>query len=226
MKNVYSFAVIVLIIFFSSGTVVSARPDAVWRKGQLTLISKVVLDGDLSYNWSTEVVSLRQVDGRVRAFSAHQVQKFSWFDYDDHKQRTFLALSAALSNQPEPAFFEVCTDGALSVVRRLRRPHGLFKHAFSHPAYYHDQPTLAQNFDHFDYFVYDAGRLREFSKFYIDIYEPLMTTYQQELRTYATTRNINERSLLGRLVLVDRYNYLVQQDPKTASARERQYVEE
>ncbi len=84
----------------------------------------------------------------------------------------------------------------------------------------------AQNVDQFDYFVYDAGRLREFNKFYADIYEPVMTTYRQEIQQYVAIHNINQRSLLGRLTMVDHYNYLVQQDPKTASIRAKPYANE
>jgi hypothetical protein len=111
-------------------------------------------------------------------------------------------------------------DGPLSVVRRLRKRHGLFKRAFGHPTHYTDQPTMAQNTDLFDYYVHDADRLMALDRFYLEIYEPLMTAYDRELQTYVQRHNINTRTLLGRLVLIDHYNFLVQKDPRTASARE------
>ncbi|GAB3890324.1 hypothetical protein GCM10028825_26750 [Spirosoma agri] len=185
----------------------------------MTFSNKEIVYGDLSYNWSTETVLLRQPNGRVCAFSASQVEQFGWFDTKLDKQRSFIALSDQVDPRDKRGFYEIYMDGPLAVVRKIRRPRGLFKRSFSHPAYYNDQPQLAQNTDLFCYFVYDAGRLRAFDRFYLDIYEPLMTAYAQKIQQYVDTHNINERSLLGRLVVVDHYNFLVQQDPETASVK-------
>jgi hypothetical protein len=226
MKNVYLFSKIVLIIVFFTTVKSSALPASVWHKGQMMLFNKVTLEGELSYNWKTEIVLLRQSDGRVRAFSATQVQQFGWFDYSFHKQRNFLVLPTLVNKQAKSAFFEIYMDGSLAVVRRLRKSHGLFKRLFNHPAYYNDQPSLAQTNDFFDYFVYDAGQLRAFDQFNLDIYEPLLTAYDEEMRQYIISHNINDHTLLGRLVLIDHYNFLVQHDPKTASARGAGYTQE
>ena len=110
-------------------------------------------------------------------------------------------------------------DGPLTVVRQLKPLRGFRKHLFSHPAYFTDEPTLSQNIDFFDYFVYDAGRLRAIDRFYTDVYEPLMTAYKTQLKQYTQVHNLNDRTLLGRLVLIDQYNTMVQQDARTASAK-------
>ena len=163
---------------------------------------------------------IHQPDGRLRALSANQVLEFGWFDYNLYKQRDFKSLSGSMdTDRINRRFFEVCMDGSLSVVRRLRRPHGLFKRAFGHPSHYTDQPTMAQDTDHFDYFVHDAGQLIALDQFYGAIYEPLMTAYDQELQHYAQKHNLNTRSLLGRLVLIDHYNFLAQKNTQSASAR-------
>ena len=78
---------------------------------------------------------------------------------------------------------------------------------------------MSQNTDLFDYYVHDADRLMALDRFYVEIYEPLMTAYDRELQTYVQRHNLNTRTLLGRLVLIDQYNFLVQKDPRTASAR-------
>lgn len=221
MKKVYIQLTASLIVFFLLSQSSYGLPNPIWHPGQLILWDKTTLEGDISYNWSAEMVLLRQSNGRLCTFSAHQINQFGWFDYSTHKHRNFVALPDNRSKQAtRQTFFEICTDGPLSVVRRLRRPHGLLRKVFSNPSYYTDQPQMAQNQEHFDYYVYDAGKLRSLDKFFVEIYEPLMTSYDQELREYVLKHNLNDRSLLGRLVLIDRYNQLVQQDPRTASARE------
>lgn len=220
MKTLYTFLFSIIIVFFSSSPAQASHPKIIWHAGHIELWDRTDLEGDLSYNWAAEMVSIRQEDGRIRTFSANQVARFGWFDYSQHKLRNFVSLVKPVDKgRTNQVFYEVCMEGSLAVVRRLRQSHGLLKHLLTHPAQATDQPSLTENTDLFDYFVSDAGRLLAFNRFYIDIYEPLMATYQKELRQYAQTHNINDRALLGRLVLIDRYNWFVQHDSKAASAK-------
>lgn len=220
MKAIYNLTGISLIVLFSVCSIFASPPGTVWYAGQLMLRDKTPLEGDLSYNWSAEMVSLRQPDGRVRTFSAHQVSEFGWFDYSMHKYRNFVSLERPVDKaRTNQTFFEVCLDGPLTVVRQLRQRHGFLKTLFSHPTYTTDKPTLAKNEEFFTYFVYDAGQLLKLDRYYIDIYEPLMMRYNREITQYIRKHNINDHTLPGRLVLINHYNWLVQHDTKAASAK-------
>lgn len=222
MRTIYKLTLATLIVLFFVFSVQARDPEPVWRSGNLVLWNNTILEGDVSYNWAAELVSFRQPDGRIHTFSANQVSQFGWFDYTQSKQRNFVSLvKPADKERNSQVFFEVCMDGSLAVVRRFRRPHGLLKRVFSHPAHSTDRPTLAQNTELFDYYVYDAGRLLELERFYTDIYLPLMTAYDEQLHHFVAKHNINDRFLLGRLVVISHYNWLVQQDSKTASAKEK-----
>ena len=166
---------------------------------------------------------LIQTDGRITTLSANQVLQFGWFDDNQHKYRDFRSLSlpsALEADRVRPAFFEICSDGSLVVIRRIKQSRGLLKRAFGHPSNFTDDPTMAQNPEQFDYFVQDAGRLVSLDQFYMGIYKPLMMAYDQPLQKYITIHNINSRSLLGRLVIINHYNYLVQQDDRMASFKQ------
>jgi hypothetical protein len=220
MKAVYNLTKISLIVLFFVNTTQAAAPATVWYAGQLVLWDKMPLEGELSYNWSAEMVSLRQPDGRVRTFSAHQVSEFGWFDFSLQKYRTFVSLAKPVEKgRTDQGFFEICLDGPLTVVRQLRQRRGFLKTLFSHPTYTNDKPALAKSDEFFSYFVYDAGQLLKLDRYYIDIYEPLMMNYNREIRQYVLKHNINDRSLPGRLVLINHYNWLVQHDTKAASAK-------
>ncbi|MFD2936776.1 hypothetical protein [Spirosoma flavum] len=220
MKTICKFTYTALIVLFSVSSIQANQPKIIWQNGHLVLWNKMILEGDVAYNWSAEMVLLRQSDGRLHTYSANQVSQFGWFDMDQHKRRNFVSLVKPIDkDRTNRVFLEICVDGPLAVVRRLRQPHGLLKRMFSHPSYSTDQPIMAQNHDLFVYFVYDAGNLLEMDRFYSDIYQPLMTTYDHELRQYVRDHNINDRTILGRLVLIDRYNSLVQHESKTASAK-------
>ncbi|GAB4040502.1 hypothetical protein [Spirosoma jeollabukense] len=221
MKTLYKRTLITILVLFCVFSAQASPEKEVWHTGHITLWDKTVLEGNLSYNWLAEMVMFRQSDGRLYTLSANQVVQFGWFDYSLHKNRDFRSLSGSpTKNHDNRTFFEVWMDGPLTVVRRLRRPHGLFKRAFGHPSNYADQPIMAQSTDLFDYYVQDAGQLMALDRFYLEIYQPLMMTYDRELQAYVQQHNINTRTLLGRLVLIDQYNSLVHKDTGTASARE------
>lgn len=221
MKSLLKFTFAFFFVLFLFDTSQAAQPKIIWRAGQLELWDRTTLEGDLTYNWAAEMVSLREAGGRVRTFSANQVARFSWFDYSVHKLRNFISLVRPINQEQEgQVFHEICMDGPLTVVRRLKKPHGLFKRWLNRPEQTNDQPAIAQDTDQFNYFVYDAGQLLDLDRFYKDIYTPLMTSYDRELNQYVERHNINNRTLAGRLVLIDRYNWMVQHDSKAASTKE------
>ena len=220
MKVAITFIFLALIAFFHAPAVRAALPGPNWHTGKLVRWDNTILEGELSYNWLMQTVLFRQPDGRIGSFSANQISQFGWFDFTNHKYRDFRVLAHdANMSQTSQAFFEICMDGPLTVVRYLKPLRGLRRHLFAHPGNFSDQPALSENIDSFDYFVYDAGHLRAIDRFHYDVYLPLMTTYKKQLDQYVQVHNINTRTLLGRLVMIDRYNILVEQDAKTASAK-------
>lgn len=220
MKRFYTLAQIVLLVFFCVLTSRADRLDNGWRAGQLTLQNDSIMTGELAYNWSAEIVMLRQASGCIRTFSARQVREFGWFDADLSKKRYFVSLTRPVTaDKSEQGFYEVWLDGSLPVVRQLRRSRSMFRRSFERPVFYTDTRQLTQNPDQFDYFVYDDGQFWALDRFYTDIYAPLLARYDRELKQYVHIHNINDRSLLGRLVLIDRYNIMDRQNQQSASAR-------
>lgn len=216
-KQPATYGIILLFVLFSGNPTRANRPpEAFWRAGQLTFRDGTTVEGNLSYNWLAGLVQLRQVNGRVSTFSPDQVSRFAWFDYSEHKFRNFATYTG-----PDPAqtFFEVYMDGPLSVVRRLKHPRRLSTTLFGQPVHYTDRPTLSADLDSFDYFVYDGVEFMPLNRFLTDIYAIHLVAFQHELRQYVQTHNVNDRSLLGRLILINRYNFLLLQKGEIASAR-------
>ncbi|GAB3693991.1 hypothetical protein GCM10027592_14440 [Spirosoma flavus] len=220
MKTVRFLLNVSLIVLSSVHFAQAVAPKPVWRSGKVVLWDNVILEGELIYNWLVETVQFRQEDGRIRLFPANQLRQFSWFDTQLNRQRDFMALTNVAAEHPETyRIYEVCMDGPLAVVRRLKRPRGLWKRTLGNPTHFNDTAILAQEPDFFDYYVHDAGRLRALDRYYTDIYQPLMTSYAKQINTYTETHNINDRTLMGRLILISHYNTLVEQSSSTASAR-------
>ena len=220
MKLLRNASLVVLFVGTQLATSLAGDFPVNWHKGRLVLATGELLINELAYNWSAEMVQIRRPDGRIRTLSAGQVRSFSWFDADQNKVREFVSLSfSSRKKRKHPSFFEIVMDGPLVVVRRLQQHKGLFKSAIGHPAHYFDDTSINQDATNFTYFVYDEGQFRNVDRFQVDIYLPYLKAYEKPLRHYAQTHNINERTTLGRLVLISQYNTLVREDQKTASVR-------
>ncbi|MBN8821254.1 MULTISPECIES: hypothetical protein [unclassified Spirosoma] len=220
MNYRYLVTSIIVIVFFQCLSIKASVPKPIWQTGKIIFWDKTALEGDICYNWLTEMVLFRTKDGRMYTYSTNQVSQFGWFDFSIHKYREFQALIHESDQAPaKQAFFEVCQDGSLAVVRRLKPRRGFRKIAFTHPAYYSDHPAMANNPEYFEYFVNDGDHLRSLDRFYTEVYTPLMTRYDKQLKKYIDTHNINDRLLFGRLVLINQYNLMIEQDVKTASTK-------
>ncbi len=220
MKRHYASTLLVLIVLFLSQVTLAKPPLPVWRSGQLAFWNGASAQGELAYNWSAEMVLLRLPTGQIRTYSASQVRQFGWFDPNQHKQRIFVSLARNHADeQTAHGFYEVCLDGSLTVVRQLKRQRGWLSRSFHRPEQLIDTPELADLQEPFNYFVYDEGQFLTFERFFPDIYHPHMISQSRELDDFVLSHNLNARTILGQLILVDRYNNLSKNGQQTASAR-------
>lgn len=205
-------------LFSTSGKGYANRPKPTWQTGHLILTDGTRLSGDLDYNWQAETVLLREPDGRIRAFSATQVEQFSWQASPNQRARLFVTLPGSIRQMPTSlSFFEVCAEGPLTVVRRMKRTHGLFRRAYNNPIRNFDPETPDPHDSFFDYFAHVDGQFLSFKRFYVDIYLTRMAAYRQELQQFVQTRHLNEKSQFGQLRIIEQYNRLVER--QTASVR-------
>lgn len=191
-------------------------PKPTWQTGYLILTDGDKRAGELDYNWQAETVLLREPDGRIRAFSASQVQQFGWQASPGQKARLFITLPGSIRQAPASlAFFEVCAEGPIMVVRRMKRAHGLFRRAYNNPIRNFDPETPDPHDSFFDYFAHINGQFLSFKRFYVAIYQAHMAAYRQELQQFVQVRHLNEKSQFGQLRIVEQYNRLAER--QTAS---------
>ncbi|RIV22551.1 hypothetical protein DYU11_16180 [Fibrisoma montanum] len=220
MKMLRHVTLVVLFLGTQLAASLAGDPPAKWHEGRLTMATNELVSGELAYNWSAEMVQIRQANGRIRTLSAGQVRSFSWFDADQSKLREFVSLPfSSGKGRAHPVFFEIVMDGPLVVIRRLQANKGLFRSAIGHPVRYFDDKSLNQDVSNFVYYAYDEGRFLSVNRFYIDIYQPYLKAYEKPLQQFVQAHNINERTTIGRLVLISQYNMLVNEDQRSASAR-------
>ena len=189
----------------------------VWSIGHVTLRSGQVLRGELSYNWKAEVLQVRMPDGIMKALSANRIDSFTYFDSEQNALRKF--SSVELSTSPDafrPVMLEECAVGRYTVYRRLRHAKELIK--ITRPSLYNTDAELLKDYDNFVYFVVDAnGTVTDLQQFESTVWPQMLTDYHAQLTECLRLRQLDLSSTVGRLILINQYNYLHEQSPTHAN---------
>ena len=115
-KLIYIFIISLLLIH--GGVNAQQLSRDFWHDGEINLFSGEVLKGKLRYDLENDNIQL-QYAGTLKSFSAYQVESFEFFDEIMKTPRIFYALPyAKRENYETPVFFELYSEGALSLLNR------------------------------------------------------------------------------------------------------------
>lgn len=89
-----------------------------WEKGQITLHSGQVIQGELQYNMKENVVILK-VGEQMRAFSSHSVRSFT-ITHGAAPRKYFAVMFHLPSGKDEPQFFQIVFDGMFTLFVKER----------------------------------------------------------------------------------------------------------
>jgi hypothetical protein len=191
--------------------------EPAWNNGHVTLRSGEVIAAPMSYNWKAEVLQVRMPNGTRRAYSAHRVDSFCYYDSIQNVLRKFSTLEMPVSSAMiRPVFAEECAVGYYTVYRRLRHTKELFK--IVSPSLYDSDHELVKDSDNFDYFVVDVdGLTTGLNQFHEKLWPQMLTDYKVPLKQCVMTRQLDPHSTVGRLILINQYNYLTEHAPTRAN---------
>lgn len=179
---------------------------SIWNIGQILLNNGTEIQGEISYNWKAEIVQLRQ-NGTIKAYSAHQINQFAYFDAASNALRQFSAVNYPVrKNLERPVFLEEFAVGTFTVYRRLRRVREPFQIGTS--TLHNQEEVLTANYDNFVYYVYTNGTFFNMNKFNRDLWPQMNQEFGPELKRYAEIRQLDTDNTATRLMLINRYNYL------------------
>ncbi len=189
-----------------SNLLTAAPHNPTWNTGQILLNNGTEIQGEISYNWKAEIVQLRQ-NGTIKAYSAHQINRFAYFDDANNALRHFSAVDYPVrKNFKRPVFLEEFTVGTFTVYRRLRHMHGLIP--LAKPANYGKEGIQIEDYDNFSYYVYDGNTFVNMDKFNRDLWPQMNQEFGPELKRYAEIRQLDTSNTAARLMLINQYNYL------------------
>jgi hypothetical protein len=176
----------ILVGWLTLGATASATPSThkePWVNGQVVLANGHQLTGRINYNWKADVVQLQLSDGRLKAFSAHQVGYFTFYDRQKAHHRKFIAIDLpAKSKLNHKRFLEEIITGPLLVYRELRNRRELFK--LADLTIYGNEELFLQNADNFNYYVFVNEAFTNLKSFNKRIWPRLEGEFKTDLNRY------------------------------------------
>ena len=185
-----------------------------WCEGSITLNNQKVITGQVSYDLKFNAVQVRR-GGVVRTYTAENVDQFSLFDQVKHRQRHYVALDVPLDEgYQRKTFFEVLTDGDLTVLRRtkyLRRPR--VTEDFRAPHIYLNAVCRHT------YYVFNDGKFFQIEDFKEQVL-PLMTRHEEVVKEYIQQCRLKLRKIHEQMRVVHLYNQLRSQEANEGALTE------
>ncbi|CAN5193395.1 hypothetical protein BH23BAC1_BH23BAC1_39010 [soil metagenome] len=175
----------------------------VWNEGMGLLNSKESFKGDLNFNYHTNVVLCR-IDNKVKAFPAHQVEGFWFFDQDLEINRFFVTQEFPVKRKLiRKVFLELVLMGEIPVYRR-----GNFKR-------HHQKAPAFEDFDYYAFIENDYVQLKDFGK---RIYPILIENPKVEIKQFIKDQNIRPYELIDQIRMIGYYNSAFITDDGTTAA--------
>lgn len=191
--------------FFVSPTF-AGRQEKGWNQGVIVLLSGEIIRGDLQYDQHQEVVQCRAGE-TTQAYTALRVKYFRFLDQQMGIERKFIPVAYnPTSDYKHDAFFEVVSDGPITLLRK----HSRWKHLAGNPGFMHVNPELgfSNQVIGFDYYVQQPAGLKRVKNFRKEFFPAIMQEYGDQVNQFVRQNQLKLFMMASQIIVVQYYNYL------------------
>jgi hypothetical protein len=195
-----------LFFIFSTIHIFAISKEKGWNRGVIVLHSGEIIQGDLCYDQHLEVVQC-QSEGITKAYTALQVKYFRYQDQHMGIERKFIPVAfSPTSDYKHDAFFEVVTDGPITLLRK----HSRWKHLTANPGFMRVNPELgfSNQVIGFEYYVQQSEGLRKVKKFRKEFFPAIMREYGEKVNQFVRKNQLKLFMMASQIIVVQYYNYL------------------
>jgi hypothetical protein len=162
-----------------------------WFKGSVLLANETVISGEITYPADEEVLFLKIGDNEdaMMVIPAFRILSFSFYEKESSSKRTFVTFRNSIGSATVYQFYEVLTEGIISVLRKQQN------------LWYSFRTEKTE----FDYFVLINEEIIPMKRFRWHIY-PALRKSSPELRDFAKRNRINIMNMPDVIRFVNYYN--------------------
>jgi len=126
------------------------------------------VSGEIHFFYKSDLIQILEGTKKSKAFSAHQVDRFRFYDEKFETDRVFISLDLNAQGYGKSQFYEVISWGAIEVLGRLRYEDKSHMHIYKRPRGKVDNAFVPKLITH-DYLVYHQEGFLPLKKFYKEV---------------------------------------------------------
>jgi hypothetical protein len=187
-----------------SGSVAQPFPSEMWHEGKAVLAEGDTLKGMIKYDFSQDIIQFTHYDQRVEAFSARKILFFEIYDNSVRRYRQFFTLPfTQTGSYRAPIFFELLTDGKLTVLCRESLEYRSVSYGYYGGSY--QRLTLVNRY----YFLEEKGDIVLFEGDKRDLLDK-MGKYAEDVEDYMKANRLHMDEKYDFVKIVAYYNSFFQ----------------
>ncbi|MBT30292.1 MAG: hypothetical protein CMO01_11585 [Thalassobius sp.] len=177
------------------------------KNGVVILKSGEKYTGELYFFYKSDLIQIKLKDNQSKAFTAHQVAKFRFYDENFNTDRVFISIdskTSGLESKIKPGFYELISWGEVEVIGKL-------KFEDNSAIDYYKNPRLASNKAYvpklisYDYFVYYANQIQTLSEFKKEFFSTIIKEFS-EVDQFIKDENLNLNDIYAQLKFIAFFN--------------------
>lgn len=166
------------------------------------------VSGEIHFFYKSDLIQVFEGAKKSKAFSAHQVDRFRFYDDKFETDRVFVSLDLSSEGYGKSQFYEVISWGAIEVLGRLKYEDKSHMHIYKNPRAKVDDVFVPKLIAH-DYLVYHQEGFIPLKKFYKQV---LVKACQEDedLSVFLKKEGImNANDVYAQLRIISYYNQKV-----------------
>ena len=209
--NMIRSSAILLFLFVSFNSLFGQKlPPKVFHQGFVVRNEGDTIRGKLKYDFESNLIQLKLLDGRIISLSSQQILNLSFQDDFFNRIRTFYSIPYALSSNIEnPIFFEILSEGPITMMTReyliMQRSNNYNSPFYRSSTAYQIGSDEVLTYDY--YFLTKEGEIIEYEKKrkqFLDIF----SKHEEEIKKLVKKENLRYDRQGDLVSLTNYYNKL------------------
>ncbi len=174
------------------------------KNGMVILKNGEKISGELHFYYRSELIQIVESSKKSKAFTAHQVDRFRFYDDKFETDRIFISLELQQQSYKGSGFYEVISWGAIEVLGKLKYEDKSHLDVYKIQDSKTERAFLPRLIAH-DYFVFYEDGFLPLKQYHKKVLSN-MCEENETLAEYIKTEHIYENDVYGQLQIIAYYN--------------------
>ena len=180
------------------------------KNGVIILKSGKKFSGELHFFYKSDLVQVKIKQNQSRAFTAHQVAKFRFYDENFNTDRVFISVdtrNTSKNSHIKSGFYELISWGEIEVIGKLKYEDKSVIELYKNPRLQSNKAFVPKLISH-EYFVYFGNTIQSLNNFRKNYFSEMRNEYD-EINQFIKKESLNINDIYDQLQIIAYFNKMV-----------------